>query len=217
MYLFYVHIVESPSPDDMLDGRNEGRLISEAFRIARIPSSYSLAVAKNKFVEALTPGILKGVDFFKLYPILHISAHGNKNGILLTDGTFLQWEELREILKPINTFLNNGLTICLSTCSGFSGYKMAKISEENMPFYGIVGPLQQLTWEDSAIAFMVFYNRLSKEGLVKRAIDAMNAASGGNNFDATLAAQVKDAFSYNLKRIEFQQFLEQLKNLSTNK
>lgn len=38
----------------------------------------------------------------KYFPFLHISAHGNENGIQLTDGTFIKWGELKNILTPIN-------------------------------------------------------------------------------------------------------------------
>ena len=50
----FVHVIESPSPADLLDGRTEGRVLWEALRLADIAQTYSLATNRETLELALT-------------------------------------------------------------------------------------------------------------------------------------------------------------------
>jgi hypothetical protein len=150
---FYVHIIESPSPANLIDGISEGRLISEALRLAKIPCLYNLTVNKEMFLESINNRIGDATVEYQKTPFLHISAHGDKYGLELTDGSRINWNELKEIIKFLNIGLQSQFVICLSTCQGFSGCQMAMHVDKDIAFGAIVGPLGNIPWDESAIAF----------------------------------------------------------------
>ena len=94
---------------------------------------------------------------------------------------------------------------------------MAMEETGQIPFGAIVGPLNDIPWDESAIAYAVFYNRLLKEGNAYKALEAMNYASGGINFGTTPGVHARDFFLHKLQEAKFQQFQEQLRKLGTNK
>jgi hypothetical protein len=49
----FVHIVESPSPADLLDSRTEGKVLSEALDLAGIKRFYNLATNEEMFKKAI--------------------------------------------------------------------------------------------------------------------------------------------------------------------
>ena len=49
----FVHIVESPSADDLLADRHEGGLLKHALELAGNKATYCLAANKQAFYEAL--------------------------------------------------------------------------------------------------------------------------------------------------------------------
>ena len=182
---FYVHIVESPSPADLLDGRTEGRVLCSFLDVAGIPYLYNLAVDANQFSVAMTDRILQGGELFGLPPILHISCHGAETGIQLTDqreaGVLIPWSDLATYLRPIHQF-TNGLGVCMSSCHGGQGRQMAQVLKpEEIPFSWIVGAGDNIDLRDVALAYAVFY-RCFQRGNLETVIDAMHGAAGGGGF-----------------------------------
>ena len=66
----FVYIVESPSDVDMLDGRAEGRLLTEALSLTGIKSVYKMAVSKETFVRSLRGELVDAVKEMNGSPIL---------------------------------------------------------------------------------------------------------------------------------------------------
>ena len=149
MNKFFVHIIESPSANDLLLGRWEGSLLKEALRIMGMGSFYNMAINKSTFREALQSKLVEAWQYYKLPFILHFSSHGNNNGLVLSDGSYMPWDEFKELLSPINKALNNNLCICLSSCEGFYAYKMA-MDVNKIPFWCLIGPTKKPTWAESA-------------------------------------------------------------------
>lgn len=84
---FLVYIVESPSSIDIYNKRSEGEILSKALSLSDISSIHRLAVNFEAFQASLTIGIEKCLEESNIImPIIHISAHGNQNGITLTSG-----------------------------------------------------------------------------------------------------------------------------------
>ena len=180
----FVHIIESPSDQDLLDGRTEGRSLCEALRLANIPGWYSLATTRRTFQDCLNNRLIEAHDHFgkTRMPILHLSMHGNRQGVALTDNTFIGWEELKRCLQPLNNALQGGLLICLSACFSVSGIRMAMFEGNDHPFWGLVGHPDSAEWADAALAYTTFYHRLFKGANVDEAVIAMHAASGDARF-----------------------------------
>ena len=189
----FVYIVESPSDVDMLDGRAEGRLLTEALSLTGIKSVYKMAVSKETFVRSLRGELVDAVKEMNGSPILHLSAHGDKRGIELTDKTFVGWEKLREVLLPINQVMNGQLLVCMSSCKGFQGLQMA-MYKDDLPFFGLVGNAATPSWGNTSVAFVTFYHLLFKGVVVPDAVAAMRTASGDDAFLEVLGGDIQTAW-----------------------
>jgi hypothetical protein len=148
----FVYIIESPAATDLLVGRTEGRVLNESLRITEIPQWYSLAANRKMFVEALGSRLAAAWKQYGRLPILHLSMHGNATGISLTSGDFLSWDELRRFLLPLIRTMRGGLLVCMSSCFGSSGCRMAMYSDGEPCFWALVGNRGSATWADAAIA-----------------------------------------------------------------
>jgi hypothetical protein len=187
----FVHIVESPSALDLLDGRTEGRALSEALRLAGIAHCYSLASNGEMLIEALSNRLRLAIDTFKAPPILHFSGHGNSTGIGLTSGEFLSWDDLDTLLRPIHKAFDGGLLICLSSCESSSGMQMAMMDGDERPFWALVSHMGKPTWADCAIGYIAFYHRFFKDHGIEASVEAMKAATGDDRFAAWSGEEIK--------------------------
>lgn len=178
----FVYIIESPSSRDLLDGRTEGRALSEALGLAEIPHYYSLASSKAMLLESLGSRLNQAWQSMACMPILHLSMHGNSEGISLTDGDQLSWHDLRQALLPLMRRLQGGLLVCMSSCFGSAGCRMAMYSDSEPHFWALVGNAASATWADAAIAYISFYHLFFKGHPLNDCVDSMKIASGDHNF-----------------------------------
>lgn len=186
----FVYMVESPAPDDLFDGRTEGRVLCEALNLAGIKSWYRLASNSATLDRALNQELLSASQSLQALPILHFSMHGNGEGVGLTDGGFLSWQDLRNRLVPINRALNGALIVSISSCFGAAGCRMAMRENEPLPFLALVGHQGSPTWSDAAVGFVAFYHRLFRGAGVKTALEAMHSASGDAGFCVQLGKEI---------------------------
>ena len=181
---FYVHIVESPSPEELRGGLTEGKALCAVLDIAGILYSYSLTVDLDQFHIAMTDKVDEAIDEFRKPPILHLSIHGSELGIQLTDQNELLWSDLADYIRPINEILNGGLGVCMSCCYGAHGAQMAEvIRRERLPYKWLAGSFADVAIRDVALAYSVFYCRFHwgdyDDGDL---INAVRAASGISDF-----------------------------------
>lgn len=162
---FYVHIVESPAPSELLDGITEGKALCSFLDIAGIPYLYNLVVDLKHFEVAMTHRVYEGIEKFQRVPILHISTHGDQTGIQLTSQygiEVLSWSELAKYIRPVHELLNpnGGLGVCMSCCFGAYGIRMAEVIRSNsIPFSWIIGASTEIKVPDAALAYSIFYRR----------------------------------------------------------
>lgn len=187
----FVHIIESPAPQDLVEDRCEGRVLGEALGIAGIQHVYSLAVNRDMFRYSITNRLLHAVVRFQSPPILHVSAHGNSEGIALTNGEQITWIELADLVRPLANTLEGNLIVCLSACSGAAGCRMAMESSSGHTFGVLVSNTAAVSWADAAVAYVAFYHRLFRDSSVAEATAAMKSASGDQNFVWFLGSAVK--------------------------
>jgi hypothetical protein len=189
-----VYIVESPNPKDLFDGRTEGRILCEALRIAGIATEYRLVTSRAMFDYALTDEFvsLARVRSDQKLPILHISAHGNRDGIGLTDGTDLPWADLRHRFIPANEALKGLLIVGLSACDGASARQMAMWESGPPPFGLLFGHEGDGSWSDLAIGFAAFYHRfIHKNTGLAKSLEAMKMASGSDKFTVLCGPKIQ--------------------------
>jgi hypothetical protein len=179
----FVHIIESPNDFDLLDGRTEGRMLWEAMQLSKIPCCYNLAVSRKVFDFAMADRLRQAHAQFNVWPILHLSMHGNEKGVCLTDGTFLDWSALREGMKPFLDLMPGGGLVCMSTCSGAYGQIIAMDEKSDKPaFWAIVGSKESISWQDSALAFATFYTHFFRGQTLDECVRRMREASGHTGF-----------------------------------
>lgn len=194
----FVYIIESPSNRDLLDERTEGRVLREALKLANIDSRYSLATNLEMFKEALYHHLTKAWYKLQKPPIIHLSMHGDKNGIQLTSKEDLTWHELNQLLLPLKQYINGGFLICMSSCEGFYGFNIDMNHYDETVLFALVGNKEIVDYHDAAVAYITFYHLFFKEHLsenseeiIKKCVQAMNFASGNSNFDCIHGYQVK--------------------------
>lgn len=172
---FVVHIIESPSLTDIAAGTEEGTTLCQALKYSGIEAE--LYKVKDLEVFFSTCGKIMAYHHFckNKVPIIHLSMHGDKNGIAFTSGQ-LNWPELAGYLGFINKLFAGRLRLVMSTCSGFHGLKMAHMAGENPPFYDLVGPVESVAWKETVAAFVGFYYCLIRGNAdTDKATAAMNA------------------------------------------
>lgn len=198
---FHVYIIESPSAPDLYHRRFEGEALMKTLELSGIPSSYRLTVNKDAFQASFYYGIK---EYFQnqsnpLPPIVHISAHGNGEGIQLTSGDVINWDTLREFLIPLNKVFDDGLLLSLSSCNGASGCAMS-MKDDSFPFLAIIGNNGTPTWSETNIAYASFYHRLANGTSVLECVEAMKSASGNKDFVIISSEEARKAYLEVIKK-----------------
>lgn len=181
---FFVFIIESPSAVDLYHRRSEGDIVRQAVELNGIACVVKTAISFPAFDACLKIGLSEAMNCRPGFmPLLHISAHGDSQGIQLSDGYVMAWRELREHLRPINKALGGSLVVCMSSCEGYSGIQMAMHAEDaDLPFYAIVGSGNMPTWAETAVGYATLYHQLCRGEHIAVAVQAMQVASGNQMF-----------------------------------
>lgn len=211
---FFVFVIESPSPVDLYHRRSEGEIIRQAANLNRIPCSVKTTINYESFEAALKIGLKEEMEANQgLIPILHVSAHGFSEGIQLSSNQIISWQELAELLRPINAALSNSLILCLSCCEGYQGIRMAMTTEDQQnPYYAIIANAEKPLWSDTAIAYSTFYHLIAKGHFVTEAVQAMQIASGNSTFWFQTAEGAKQSYIEYISGISSEQAQVQLEH-----
>ena len=209
---FFVFVVESPSAVDLYLRRSEAEIIKQAVNLNQIHCSVVTAINTSAFEASLKIGLTEAMQAFPgLIPILHISAHGDQEGIQLSSNEILTWAQLRQLLHPLNSALNNNLLVCLSCCKGYSGTRMAMfLEDEGYPFYAIVANSSKPLWSDTAVAYSTFYHHIAKGNYISDAVDAMRVASGNDTFWFETAQESRQGYIDHINNLNAQQVQNQI-------
>lgn len=215
---FFIFVIESPSAPDLYNKVSEGEVIKNAVALNGIHCVVKTAISLEAFIASLKIGVADEMQKLPNHiPILHISAHGNSDGIQLSDGHMLTWDQLKELLKPLNTALNNFLVVCMSSCEGYSGVRMAMSSDESdLSYFALIGSSAKPTWSETAIGYATFYHHLSRGEHISQAVDAMKIASGNNLFFIEHAEETRKGFIEYLKSVDSQQAVDALESNAAN-
>jgi hypothetical protein len=189
-----IYIIESQRDSDILVNRTEGKALSASLDLAEIPNKYYQVVSEKMLDECLSLITKEIIELRKtnslVAPYLHFSTHGNEDGIMLTDKTFINWESLSSYIDYMNSkigfmkhpnrpdFQISLLNLCFSVCQGYNAKKIQGDSEDNKYVF-IIGPTTSVDWSDSLIAFLTFYHQVFyKQKKAKEALLQMNKAAG---------------------------------------
>lgn len=190
----YVHVVESPSSAQLFEGPTAGRRLTEALRVVGIRSWHRVVSDLDSLDLSLGQDLIRAIRHHDALPMLHLSVQVSRNGIQLTDGTFLPLDELTRRLTPLNRALDDGLLVCMPDCSGTAAARMATVDDELIPYHAIVGSHDEVAPSDAALGFAAFYHRLLGGTSIDAAMDALTAASGALSFYVQYSGEVRTVF-----------------------
>jgi len=194
----FVYIIDSPSPQDLTEGYSIGMALRDALRAIRIPHFYTLSVNKTEFNAAMQHRLEDCVNQMQPFaqttdavPLIHLCMHGANEGIALTDGTFIYWQELRSMLIAHNHIKGYDPFVCMASCNGISASNMAHAYDSVFNYLiGNTGPVFQ---SDLTVAYLAFYNHIFwKRATVDQSVTAMKLASGDHNFYYAIGRQIRD-------------------------
>jgi hypothetical protein len=202
---FFVFHIESPGAPDLYHNRREGDALQRISTLHDIPCVCRLTINGQAFVAALKLGLPEAMaEYPQRLPIIHISAHGDAEGVYLSDGSRLSWSQLRDLLTPVNQSLSDRLILCLSSCESFAGIRMAMHADEPAPYFAIVGTFKKPTWVEATVAYTVFYHQLSRLKTIPEAVQAMVLASDHDGWMFEMAATIKQQWIEALKSVNLQ-------------
>ncbi len=189
-----IYIIESPAKEDLAKGRTEGAALCEILKLADIPHAYFTVTDIDSFktVFADVAAQINGSKDEHADVALHFSMHGNKDGLGLMSGQFLNWLQFAKLVvdfvSEVGTFKHptSGKRFCpvklhFSVCYGFNAKALKELSSVDL-YWSLVGPTEPVNWSDSLIAFATLYhNSVHKPIAYDKAVEKMNLAAGLQN------------------------------------
>lgn len=193
----FVYIIDSPSSNDLYKGYSIGMALRDTLKAISIPCVYRLVTNKESFDKAMTDGLREAINEFQVqanihsYPFIHFCMHGNLDGVGLTDTTFINWQQLRQSLVSHNFYKGYNPYVCMASCNGFDGTKMASAFDPAFAF--LIGNTATVRQSDLTVAYMSFYNHIFfRQATFDQAVHAMRSASGDHNFYYDFGENIKN-------------------------
>ncbi len=153
-----VLIVESLSPEDLMDDWREARATADVLRTLGIKSVCQSA----RSVEDLK-SLCKMFKTGK-FDVLHIACHGCKDGIGVSDGSLVSWVQFVEMLGDGI----QGKMIVISACDGGCSELPKLFAAVQSRPNEIVGPAGKVAWDRLLIGIQVFYRAVFPYDLSER-------------------------------------------------
>lgn len=173
-----VFIVESLSPDDEGNGRFEGAIVSRMLQLHGKNPKYRYVRNSGELRSAIR-------SFGKSnYRYLHISCHGDPEGMELTNQEEIDFDILAEMLQP---HLKRR-RLFISACSMVH----KDLAEAVIPAsgcYSVIGPTEDIGFADAAIFWSSLYHLLFSQSAssIKHATLKRRLQSASNLFRLDIA------------------------------
>ena len=150
-----VFIVESLKFEDEDEGIFEGRILTDLLRLCGKTPRYYYVRTRRELHEVLR--------FFERsrYRYLHLSCHGNRES-LATTLDVIRFDDLGKLLNP---YLK-GRRLFISACDAVN----EQLANAVMPGSGcrsIIGPNEDVTFDEAAIIWASFYQLMFRENFRK--------------------------------------------------
>ena len=112
--------------------------------------------------------IWKDCETKSICPIIHLEMHGNRDGLVLSNGDDIRWSEFVPLCKGINRACNNNLFLVMAVCHGYQAILETSIKNIS-PFCTFIGPSSIVTAGDIQRDFPKFYKQLFQTGDIDQA------------------------------------------------
>jgi hypothetical protein len=153
-----IYIIESLTDNEIKTGTI---LYNEIIKILAYKTNlfYTRIISvqnKTEFIKSLQKIEYNvGQNYF---PLIHFEIHGeeDKKGLVLSNRELVTWEELSNLIRPINIATKNNLIITMAVCFGAFFWQQTKILEP-APFFGCLAPITSISGGEIMERFSNFY------------------------------------------------------------
>jgi hypothetical protein len=186
--LMKVFVIESSYPDDFYAERIDGVLTSELLKLLRASPRLRFSLDLKHFQKAVEEAARDKFD------VLHISCHGDDDGIALTDNTQLSWQRF---VQCFQTLPQCPAALVMSACCGAAAGIGEAFSQVMIRPNIIFGSTDERYFSEYAVAWALLYKEF-KSGVTR---DAAQAAL------RKISAVVHEEFRYRRWDDERQKYL----------
>jgi len=171
-----IFIIESPNPNDLLDSRNERASLESMCKMFGHQVGSFFTYTKADFEN-----IIKYISKVELEDdellCLHISCHGNSNGIAIGND-FIKWKDVSVLLIPIfeNEKIGKKTIVILSSCGANNQKITTRINQldedarrdYHFPNYFFVYNQEEVPWTDALLCWSILYHQFGKLNNIDR-------------------------------------------------
>ncbi len=176
MALFYV--IESPRDDELFNVVIESSSMGQISRLLGWNTICRLASSDLMLAKAFAE-----ISVDQEASVIHLAAHGNRQGIQLTDQSLIDWNKLVEIAG--DALMKKLIVLSACESEGSNGFCLA-MANAGKPAIMVVGTQRTVTYEEAAIGWPLFYfsvKRAISEGrdikdAFQRSVKLVNAVCG---------------------------------------
>jgi hypothetical protein len=161
---FGILIAESVFAKDFYDNNREGQVVESIARVLNWESEYKIALDGKNLRRAIKTACTDDYD------VLHLSCHGDEEGIQLTDETLLSWNELADCFQERERM---PCALVISSCvGGDHGIARAFGQRKRRPdviFGSEATKPNEITFPGACIAWPILYTSLATRGMTRHA------------------------------------------------
>lgn len=174
-----VFIIECPDPIDLLQKRSERHALENICGLFghEVATFFVKSTNELKSVCNYIASIDEEQDEFEREKVpicIHISAHGNKRGLVFGNDT-VTWKQLSKIISPINSKMydySGDVIFVISACEAKEQKLTLEFERERKqdidfrpPIYLFVTAENSVYWKDAIVAWTIFYRRIPNVNL----------------------------------------------------
>ena len=167
-----IYVLESLRPEDRTTGSD---LFADVLRwkdyAGGAQAVYQSIENKSElevYLRIILADTLRGV----VLPLIHLELHGAREGLVLSSGELITWQELVGHFREVNLACKNNLLVSLAACAGAFIYETIS-PQEQAPFWGFVGAWNEVVSSDVE-NFTTFFDTLLTTGNLNEAIIVLN-------------------------------------------
>jgi hypothetical protein len=160
-----VFVAESVKPEEFYHRCWEGHVVEEIVRLLDGKTSYRMVLNADLLRKAIKTASENG------YNVFHLSCHGSKSGISLSDKTNISWDELAELFQRAEQMPK---ALVLSSCvGGDRGIARAFKERKKRPqvIFGAEASDEEhlLTFPGACVSWPILYTSLATGGMTPEA------------------------------------------------
>lgn len=212
----HIVIIESLEDERLTGEELYNDFVSKGIEYSKKDISHKFYNIKNKYqlielikyYQATSPYLTGGL-------LIHLEMHGDegKAGLILSNGDLIKWEEMVDVLRPINISTANNLFVTMATCHGRYMYQGVDAYKKS-PYSGYISASKAIYPSEIIDDFGILFEKLIESGNIVSAYLDMEKI--GSNFYYKDSEQTfKESFEMTKNNLDFNEKLsDDIKNLA---